>query len=162
MLIASRPARVMTRLMDRLPSSARQTGMPGLDLISRISLRPMRLDPILAAAALLIFGGTIAAPSSLAAAFDSTISWVSVNLVIFSSFAYDSMGCHQRARKGTTASGVGEERASALPRATPSNALLREEVQRLPIGHCLRCAKVHIRAHRKPRRQMATAQGCAG
>jgi hypothetical protein len=48
--------------------------MPGLDLISRISLRPMRLDPIFAAAALFNFGGTTAAPSSLATAFDSTIS----------------------------------------------------------------------------------------
>jgi hypothetical protein len=55
-------------------SSARQIGMPGLDLISRISLRPMRLDPIFAAVALLNFGGTTAAPSSLATAFDSTIS----------------------------------------------------------------------------------------
>src|SRR5437868_2732236 len=48
----------MIRLMGR-PS--RHTGMPGLDLIPRISLRPMRPDPIFTAAALFIFGGTTAA-----------------------------------------------------------------------------------------------------
>ena len=55
---ASRPARMMTTLIDRPSSSARQTGMPGLDLISRISLRPMRLDPTFTAAALFILSGT--------------------------------------------------------------------------------------------------------
>jgi hypothetical protein len=63
MPIALRPARVMTRLMDRPSSSSRQTGMPGLDLISRISLRPMRLDPIFAAAAFFILSGTTAGRS---------------------------------------------------------------------------------------------------
>jgi hypothetical protein len=37
--------------------------MPGLDLISRISLRPMRLDPIFAAAAFFILSGTTAGRS---------------------------------------------------------------------------------------------------
>src|SRR5271155_4206058 len=70
--------------------------MPGLARTSRISLRATRLDPTFAAAALFIFGGTTAAPSSLAAAFDNTINCVSLSFAIFSSFACDGVRRHER------------------------------------------------------------------
>jgi hypothetical protein len=71
--IASRPARVITRLTF-FPSSSRQIGIPAFDRISRISLRATRLDPIFPAADLPIPRGLTATPSSRPAAFESTIN----------------------------------------------------------------------------------------
>jgi hypothetical protein len=78
-----------------MPSSIRQTGMPGFARISRVSLRTTRLAPTFAAAALFIWSGTRATPSFRRAAFDNTISWVSVSFAMFFSCACDSIGCHQ-------------------------------------------------------------------
>jgi hypothetical protein len=77
----------------RILTPDRHAGL-GSDLPHQLTANETRTD--LSAAALVILSGTTAAPSSLAAAFDSTISWLSVSFAIFSSFACDSMGCHQR------------------------------------------------------------------
>lgn len=68
--------------------------MPGFDFSSRISLRATRLDPTFAAATLFIFGGKIASPSSRAAAFDNTISWISVSFAMMDAPCFDSSRCH--------------------------------------------------------------------
>ena len=81
------PAQFAARRLESIISDLRRDIRP--DLTHQLTANETRSD-------LFILSGTTAAPSSLAAAFDSTISWVSVSLVIFSSFAYDSMGCHQR------------------------------------------------------------------
>src|SRR6201999_2427066 len=57
--MASRPARVIIRLIERPLSSCRQTDIPRFERNSRISLRATRLAPIFAAAALFILAGTI-------------------------------------------------------------------------------------------------------
>jgi hypothetical protein len=72
--IESRPARVIIRLIERPFSSCRQTGMPGFERNSRISLRAVRVAPTYNAAALFVFGGTTAIPSARAAAPESMIS----------------------------------------------------------------------------------------
>src|SRR5271163_4176444 len=119
----------MIRLTLRPFSSARQAGMPDFVRASRISLRATRLDPTFAAAALFIFGGTTAAPSSLAAAFDNTINCVSLSFAILSSFACDGVCRHQRdPAKAQGPAGLGKEGAF-IARLTPSNARRRVEVQ---------------------------------
>jgi hypothetical protein len=83
----------MMRLM-LFPSSPRQTAMTGFDRISRISLRAIRVDATFATAALFSPDGATAAPSSRAAAFESTINCVSVRFGMFSSSANDSIRYH--------------------------------------------------------------------
>jgi hypothetical protein len=77
-----------------------------------------------------IWSGTRAAPSFRRAALDNTISWVSVSFAMFFSCACDSIGCHQQnpalARGGLRGA---EKGGFAARRLTPSNALVREEVQ---------------------------------
>src|SRR5271155_6040490 len=133
----------MTRLTLRPFSSARQAGMPDFVRASRISLRAIKLDPTFAAAALFIFGGTTAAPSSLAAAFDNTINCVSLSFAIFSSFTCDGICRHQRdPAKARKAGGVGKKGASIARLPTKqSSASRRSPVNRG--GQSLRCAEEH-------------------
>jgi hypothetical protein len=58
--MASHSARVIIRLTDRPSLSIRQTGIPGFERNSRISLRAARLAPTFVAAALFIFARTTA------------------------------------------------------------------------------------------------------
>src|SRR6476620_8437963 len=69
--------------------------MSGFERISRISLRETRLAATLAAAALFRLSGTIASPSSRAAAFERTISWVSLSFAMSTPELVNSIGCHQ-------------------------------------------------------------------
>jgi hypothetical protein len=55
--------------------------MPGFDFTSRMSLPATRLNSTLAAAALLIFAGATASPSSRAGAVDKTMNWESVRMI---------------------------------------------------------------------------------
>src|SRR6476620_10738613 len=101
--------------------------MSGFERISRISLRETRLAATLAAAALFRSSGTLASPSSRAAAFERTISWVSLSFAMF-----DSWACEQhplspaRPRYGRRGSG-----GAALQRLGNghSNARRAAEVQ---------------------------------
>jgi hypothetical protein len=105
--------------LGRPPSLFRQTGMPGLDRISRISLRVTRLAPTFEAAALFIFAGTTAIPWRVAAA-DRTISWVSVSFAMMFASCSDSIRCHQhdpamgQGRRGRSASWQARTRTTAL------------------------------------------------
>src|SRR4051794_12662670 len=69
-------------LVRRPSSSSRHTCMSGFHRISRISLREIRLVATFAAAALFSPAGMLAIPSSRAAAFERTISCVSVSSAI--------------------------------------------------------------------------------
>jgi hypothetical protein len=113
--IASRPARVIIRLIEPTPSSSRQTGMPGFERNSRISLRANRLAPTFEAAALLIFGGTTAIPSSSRAAADKTISWVSVSFAMILSSCFDGISRHRH----DPAMALGRRGGSASWRSAP-------------------------------------------
>jgi hypothetical protein len=94
--------------------------MPGFERISRISLRVTRLALTFEAAALFIFAGTTAIPSSRATAADKTISWVSVSFAMMFSSWFDSIRCHQhdpamaRGQRGRSASGRARTRTTAL------------------------------------------------
>ena len=114
------PACVIVRLMERPSSPSRQTGIPGFERASRISLRVTRLAPTFEAVALFIFAATTATPSSRAAAADKTISWVSVSFAMVFSSCFDSIRCHQRdpamawGRRGGSASWQARTRTTAL------------------------------------------------
>ena len=63
----------------------------------RRALRETRLVPTFDAAALFSPSGTLARPSSRAAAFERTINWVSVSFAIVCSSSFvNSIRCHQR------------------------------------------------------------------
>src|SRR5208282_6625895 len=100
--------------------------MPDLDRASRISLRATRLDPTFEAAALFIFAGMIAIPSSRAAAADNTISWVSVSLAMMFSWSSDNIRCHQH-DPAVALGRRGQERLMAA--RTDTTALFAAEVQ---------------------------------
>src|SRR5271166_2545156 len=140
----------MIRLTLRPFSSARHAGMPDFVRASRISFRATRLDPTFAAAALFIFGGTTAAPSSLAAAFDNTINCVSLSFAIFSSFACDGVRRHQRdpaKAQGPAGWGRRAPYSNRAPDTKQCSASRRSPVNRG--GQNLRCAKEHPERQRK-------------
>src|SRR4051794_23468515 len=120
----------MTRLVPRPSSSSRHTGTSGFDRTLRIRLRETRLAATFAAAALFSPVGMLAIPSSRAAAFESTMSCVSVSSAIFGSL---SLRQHPlppaRPRHGQIASGVRERAAFSGSGNTHRNAPFRHEVQ---------------------------------
>jgi len=122
--MASRPARVITRLMPRPSRSSHQTGMPGLARVSRMNLRVMRLSAAFAGGGLRIVAGAITAPSSRAATFESSINCVPVSFANFSSFACDSVRCHQHdPALAARPAGLGEVGANCAGNA-PRQAML--------------------------------------
>src|SRR4051812_9655262 len=120
----------MTRLVPRPSSSSRHTGKSRFDRTLRISLRETRLAPTFAAAALFSPSGIIAVPSFRPAAFESTMSCVSVSFAIFGSL---SLRQHPlppaRPRHGQIASGVWERAAFSGFGNTHRNTPFRHEVQ---------------------------------